>query len=640
VTAPTAVLPAGARLESVASDVFVDLTEAGFDRTAVLEYLEHLTREACLDGCVSLALPGDTQLDTAPPGVQVDAATGQPATVLLSRAIDRAVALRRHLVVLLGPVIPEQRVLSLLVETFDRDPQFGTAQPRFAQDQTERVWPLPGAPDRDWTGAWSSTTVLPLLPQYTITPELLASCMVLRWGVLVGADEVAPDYTQLNGALLRLLIQTRRRGFRNVVVNQAVVRSRLAYRRLYPALAEADLDQLRAKHPDHDLASAEIKGLSQRRMEPLLSVAHGETGDRRIVVDARDIPAGHNGSSQCVLGFLDGLAALDCAGQIEALVSPAAARFHRMRERYPNLRALREHPSGEYLGAVTLTQPWSMDRVAELHRHALLVAFTMLDTIGWDVLYPSGADGLGRVWRFVARHADAMLYISHFTRERFNTRFPVHPGVAEKVTHLSFRQDEHVRPAARAEPVSDHILVFGNHFDHKDLRPTVRLLADAFPFNRIVAFGLRQPLGPNVTAMSSGGIQDSELHRLIASARVIVYPSLYEGFGLPVVEGLAYGRPVVVRRSPLWAEIAGWSRLPGPLIEFDDPPSLVECVGRALAGLPGSALPSGVRLANDASPAGWRDCAERIIATLNVATARADGSRWRERDDALSLADA
>src|SRR5207302_1504762 len=112
-------------------------------------------------------------------------------------------------------------------------------------------------------------------------------------------------------------------------------------------------------------------------------------------------------------------------------------------------------------------------------------------------------------------------------------------------------------------------------------------------------------------AIPSGELEPMTLHRLIASARVVVYPSNYEGFGLPAVEGLAYARPVVVRRSPLWAEIAGWSRLPGALIEFDDSASLVECVGRALAGLPGAALPSGARLADDASPAGWSTCAGR-----------------------------
>jgi glycosyltransferase involved in cell wall biosynthesis len=220
----------------------------------------------------------------------------------------------------------------------------------------------------------------------------------------------------------------------------------------------------------------------------------------------------------------------------------------------------------------------------------------MLDTIAWDVLYPAGAGHVAPVWRFIARHADALLYISQFTRDRFRTRFPPDPQVAEQVTLLSLLPEEHIDPLAQSQPMTDDILVFGNEYDHKDLRSTARLLADAFPFNRLVVFGTSEALTPNMLAIPTGKLEDAALHRLLATARVIVYPSYYEGFGLPVVEGLAYGRPVLVRHSPLWTEIAGRSRLPGDLIEYDDAASLVEGVGRALSGLPTAALERGVQL--------------------------------------------
>jgi glycosyltransferase involved in cell wall biosynthesis len=353
------------------------------------------------------------------------------------------------------------------------------------------------------------------------------------------------------------------------------------------------------------------------------------------------MPPRHNGSAQCVLGFLDGFAHLAGSERIDVLVSREAAEFHGVARRYPSFGVVLDKPAGAYFAAIGLTQPWEMRTVAELHRHALLIAFTMLDTIGWDVLYPDGAAGLGRVWRFVARYADGLLYISQFTRDRFNARFPLDPEVAEAVTHLSLRQDEHVQPAAQGEPVNDHILIFGNEYDHKNLKPTVQLLADAFPFNRLIAFGIDQTLAGNVESIPSGELDPMELHRLIAGARVIVYPSLYEGFGLPVVEGMAYGRPVVVRRSALWGEIAGHSRLPGSLVEFDDAASLVDAVGRVLAGLPSCSLPTGIHLSDGLSPGGWRDSAARVADLLHdcfTKPASARGQRWRARDEALLLA--
>jgi len=337
---------------------------------------------------------------------------------------------------------------------------------------------------------------------------------------------------------------------------------------------------------------------------------------------------------------MSGFAMLDSGWQTDILVLPAAAEFHRLAQRYPEMRQLHDQPVGEYTAAVRLNQPWAISTVAELHRHALLIIFNMLDTISWDVLYPAGnPTTLANVWRFVARYADGLLFISHFGRERFNARFPIGRDVGEQVTHLSLAQDDYIDPIARMEPLSDQILIFGNEYDHKDLGPTVRLLADAFPFNEIVSFGGGNfSPAPNVVTISSGQIEQATLHKLIASARVIVYPSFYEGFGLPVVEGLAYGRPVVVRRSPLWAEIAAWSRLPGELIEFDDAASLVEGIGRVLGGLPRRALPSGQALAQGTTPANWRDCGSRVIALLDRRIAEADGSRWLEREEALNVA--
>ena len=43
---------------------------------------------------------------------------------------------------------------------------------------------------------------------------------------------------------------------------------------------------------------------------------------------------------------------------------------------------------------------------------------------------------------------------------------------------------------------------------------------------------------------------------LTAAARIVVYPSLYEGFGFPILEALAHRRPILVRDLPPYREIA------------------------------------------------------------------------------------
>ena len=52
-------------------------------------------------------------------------------------------------------------------------------------------------------------------------------------------------------------------------------------------------------------------------------------------------------------------------------------------------------------------------------------------------------------------------------------------------------------------------------------------------------------------------LHDEELRALYASCRVFVYPSIYEGFGLPPLEAMACGAPVLVSRIPALIETTG-----------------------------------------------------------------------------------
>ncbi|MBP9714558.1 MAG: glycosyltransferase family 4 protein [Sterolibacterium sp.] len=55
----------------------------------------------------------------------------------------------------------------------------------------------------------------------------------------------------------------------------------------------------------------------------------------------------------------------------------------------------------------------------------------------------------------------------------------------------------------------------------------------------------------------TGYLESGTLAELVAGARALVYPSLYEGFGLPVVEAMASGTPVIVSNRASLPEVAG-----------------------------------------------------------------------------------
>lgn len=620
-------------------DLFVDLSGAGLSVIEASKYVESLARDAGLlstSSVTTLAWPDAAAPALVEPNLRIMTVAASAPSGALYRAIRGAAQRGRHLVLVLDCLVPTNETVCRLVEEFEKDPLIGTVQPRFADAENDHVWPLPSHHNDVRGSARLSRAALAILPDYTITAELLSACVVIRAEVVREMDRTEQGLGSTAGELRYLLCQSRRRGYRNLVVNHAVVTSRLPYDRIYMLPSKSDMDELITKYPD--IASADVwnADLPQRKFEAILARAYADDAKERrtMLLDCRGMQSQHNGTSHAILGLLDGFHGLDSAWQISVVAWSPAVEFHRLRERYPKFKLAIDRIEGTYTAGVLLNQPWALTAVDQLHQHALLIAFNMLDTISWDILYVCDKN-LDALWRFVARFADGFVYISEFTRDRFNLRFPREKGIAERVCYLSLAADEHVDQGAAKEPVGEYILIFGNDYDHKDVGRTLQILADAFPRNKIVAIGIESTALPNVRVMPSGQIDQSALHRLIAAARVIVFPSFYEGFGIPVVQGLAYGRPVVVRQSPLWKEIAAIMRSPGQLVAFDSTTSLVEAVGCALAGLALNTLPQGEGLHPGESPLRWRDCAQRIIDLAEELMSGTDGKRWLEREDAL-----
>jgi glycosyltransferase involved in cell wall biosynthesis len=67
-----------------------------------------------------------------------------------------------------------------------------------------------------------------------------------------------------------------------------------------------------------------------------------------------------------------------------------------------------------------------------------------------------------------------------------------------------------------------------------------------------------------------GYVSKEELARLYARAACLILPSRYEGFGLPVVEAMASGTPVVAAPDPALREVAGDAALFAPPAELGD----------------------------------------------------------------------
>ena len=556
-------------------------------------------------------------------------------------AIAAAAAGDSPLLVLLGNIEPACATVGLLLDAVESDPMIGFAAARLTGAAEGSIARL----DVTGDGAIDQLPrrLLSEIPDTYLVADAPARCLVIKPLILANFGELDDRFATLAGALWYYMIQARRCGFRTLVCNRAVAAAPCPSRPCSPSviaarsLPEADRVLLRELAPDVERTMSEFGTASTAAAETRLARALYRVYDSRpsLLLDLRNIVTGMNGTTIAALGVSSGIHALESGWDVTLVASKEACASHRLEEAYPGWTVATKLPSRQFTAALRLSQPWHIQEMIDLHVAAAFNAYLFLDTISWDTAYPAPRH-LDGTWRFMVDHADALLFISEYTRDRLRRRFAIPKGTPELVTYLSFDPAEYTRSDLRVSSNRESfIFVVGNEYDHKDVARTVELLATAFPYESIVALGLAQAPTPRVKCLESGALSEIEIHRLYAGARLVVFPSFYEGFGFPILTTLAYGGTLVARQSALLDEIAARCVPRGRIVPYTRRADLVEVVGRILHGEDVEVLPLGTTV-EDGRPISWRDVGHRTLACLANLTADLSRSGWRSREHAIA----
>jgi glycosyltransferase involved in cell wall biosynthesis len=182
--------------------------------------------------------------------------------------------------------------------------------------------------------------------------------------------------------------------------------------------------------------------------------------------------------------------------------------------------------------------------------------------------------GLRYRLRFLAASRAARVIVpTHVVAADVTSRLDVDPErivVVGEAAAPAFRPRpaEEVERARESHSLPEEYLVWVGGLEHNDPRKRVRELAAAATEVPLVLVGPTKPWAgelPNVTL--TGHVSDDELAAILTGARALVFPSDDEGFGLPPVEALACGTPVVCTDIPALREVLGDRATYAP---FDD----------------------------------------------------------------------
>jgi glycosyltransferase involved in cell wall biosynthesis len=193
----------------------------------------------------------------------------------------------------------------------------------------------------------------------------------------------------------------------------------------------------------------------------------------------------------------------------------------------------------------------------------------------------------------VVSRAGRIVAISDSTRRDLLARMP---GLAWKLRVIpqgvdASRWSEGEGESARRSTAAPYLLCVGNRKRHKNMVAAVETLGrlrESWPELRLVIVGKSFPEGDGVRerAIQLGvadaveersEVADDQLRTLYRECEMLLFPSLYEGFGLPVLEAMAAGAPVVASNRASLPELAGEAAL---VVDPDDYDGLAAAVRR------------------------------------------------------------
>jgi glycosyltransferase involved in cell wall biosynthesis len=370
------------------------------------------------------------------------------------------------------------------------------------------------------------------------------------------------------------------------------------------------------------------------------------TGPLRVGVDATAIPARLTGAGIYAAGLLSALARRDDV-EAEVLVGPASADVlaapglrlrvvaaagagRPARIAWTQLaagRAVRRTGNQVHHGLhYELPYRLSLPQVVTVHD------LTLVTHPEWHE--PAKVRYFGWAMRRAVATADRVLCVSATTAADLAEHLGVAPDrvdVTPLGTDLAPASEREIADLrARLGLDGPFLLGLGTLEPRKDLPTLVRAfaaLAGELPHQLVLAGLPGWGAGELAAAVEASGVADrihlpgyvSEADKaaLLSGADLLVYPSRYEGFGLPVLEAMACATPVVTTTGGSLPEVAGDAAL---LVEPGDPEQLAAAVVKLLGD---QAAWTDLSHRGYARAAGytWERCAELTVAAYRKAAA-------------------
>jgi glycosyltransferase involved in cell wall biosynthesis len=411
------------------------------------------------------------------------------------------------------------------------------------------------------------------LPRWTVAPSLNGSCMYLRGGVIDAVGLLATSATSTWESFDDWVTRARALGFLAKRANRVFVRGS----RPAPIAVPVDPDQAA---PEGDPILYHVEQFCRTLDGHLAAhaVAWSSSVKLRLGYDIRYLPTDQVGTRTYAVALAQALALLPEVDLTLIVRDPAQAIGM-------SGRIVTEEGWGDDVAVIHRpAQVFSPCEIKLLFGSSAHVVITYQDLIGYRIpqVFPTDAefDGYRATSNLTLPAAQKVVAYSENTANEIVAAFGIPRQeiiavpLGVEASWFALREESDVAIRASLDVPRRYFLSLATDYPHKNLanlldayamlrrrwrgdEPPSLVLAGYMTTSRMSLYGrmATDPLGDGLRFL--GPVTRDQLRVLYQDALALVFPSVYEGFGLPPLEAMAAGTPVIAMPISSVPEVAG-----------------------------------------------------------------------------------
>lgn len=414
------------------------------------------------------------------------------------------------------------------------------------------------------------------LPRFYVSPVSVGFCFLVKRSIIDNHGLFDPvfgsGYNEENDLCMRINAI----GYSSLIANHAFV-AHVGSASFGESKSELDArnhELLMTRYPFYLDAVGSFIANGYAASDVFAEILSSHSGPRRsILVDLHHLSLVYNGSTRYALSFLRTLAEMKHAKNLHIVVAAQVDAIAYFDLTSYGLTCVPYHQvHGVFDVGIALAPVNHVDQLVQMNRHCarwVVSHFDIIASRSWALMLTDPLRPL--VVEQSLAHADRVIALSDFTIADAAAFYPrVAPLLAERAESVALgttrnaavgeNEDHLIEVPLRAAvdrllARGEYLVIMGNFYPHKQVAKAVSALADlGVP---MIAFG---PLAgveeTETTVVIAGGtLSEAQLHRVFENAALVVFPSAYEGFGLPIADAVDFGVPVVAFDTSVAREV-------------------------------------------------------------------------------------